>query len=104
MDALWHVVLIKFKSGASQQEKDAIYERYQTLAADAGGKDAGILFFKVERNLDLRKGVELVQIAIFEDNDAVQRYRFHPAHAALAGDLSKIADWQVGDMMLPYAL
>jgi hypothetical protein len=94
-----HVVLISFKAGISQGEKDEIYQMYQTLDTECGGKEAGILEWKVEHNLDLRKGVHLVEVALFADNEALQRFRFHPKHKELTDILSKIADWQVGDFI-----
>lgn len=94
---LHHVVLISFKPEATDEQRQEIYDRYQTMDTDCGGQEAGILFWKVEHNLDLRKGVHLVESAIFTDNDALQAFRQHPAHTALTRVLSQIADWQVGD-------
>lgn len=99
MVPLWHVVLISFNESASEVQRQDIYYRYQTLATECGGVEAGILFFKVEHNLDLRKGVHLVEIAVFTDNDALQKFRIHPKHKELTDVLCQVADWQVGDVM-----
>ena len=101
MDPLWHVVLISFHPNAPKKWCEEVYNRYQTLAADCGGREAGIIFFKVEQNLDLRKGVHLVEIAVFRDNEALQQFRVHPKHKELTDILCKIADWQVGDIVSP---
>lgn len=101
MVPLWHVVLISFNEATPEECREEVYDRYQTLAADCGGEDAGILFFRVEHNLDLRKGVHLVEIAMFRDNDALQAFRVHPKHKELTDVLCQCADWQVGDAMLP---
>jgi hypothetical protein len=98
----WHVVLISFHEEASQAVRQEVCDRYQTLAEECGGKEAGILLFKVEHNLDLRKGVHLVEIAIFRDNDALQAFRVHPTHKELTDVLCQCADWQVGDTILPF--
>ena len=98
MKELFHVVLISFLPETSEDQKQSIYDRYQTLAKDCGGKDAGILFWKVEYNLDLRKNVHLVEVAAFSDDSAFQKFRSHPAHKLIAEDLSKLANWQVGDI------
>lgn len=100
-DKLHHVVLIKFHEGVSREIQEEIFSRYQTLAEDCGGAGAGILFFKVDWNRDLRKGVQLVERAIFEDDDALQRFREHPAHKDLADKLRQCADWWVGDTVAP---
>lgn len=100
-DKLHHVALIKFHEGVSQETQREIFSRYQTLAKDCGGVAAGILFFKVDWNRDTRKGVQLVERAIFEDDDALQRFREHPAHKDLADKLRQCADWWVGDTVAP---
>ena len=100
--ALWHVVLISFRPNATQATRKEVYSRYQTLDEDCGGKAAGVLFWKVDHNLDLRKSVHLVEIAIFKNDDALQKFRMHPAHKAFTENLlSKVADWTVGDIHYP---
>lgn len=97
---LWHVVLISFKPGVSEIIKQKVYSLYQTLGEDCGGKEAGIIFWKVEHNLDLRKNVHLVEIAVFENNAAYQSFKTHPRHKELADIVSKAADWQVGNILM----
>jgi hypothetical protein len=99
--ALHHLVLISFRPGTPEETQKEAYDRFQTIAADCGGKDAGILFAEVKHNLDLRKNVHLVEFIIFRDNDALQQFRVHPKHKELADILSKVADWQVGDINGP---
>ena len=100
-DKLHHVALIKFHEGVSREIQEEIFSRYQTLAEDCGGVAAGILFFEVAWNRDLRKGVQLVERATFADDDALQRFRAHPKHAELAEMLKHCADWWVGDTLAP---
>jgi len=40
----------------------------------------------------------LVEVAIFENDDALQRFRGHPKHKKFTNVLSEIADWWVGDI------
>ncbi len=98
---LWHSVLISFRDTAPEAVKREIYERYQTLGKDCGGKDAGILFWQVDWNLDQRKKVHLVEFAIFRDNTTFQAFRAHPKHREITDMLFKVADWQVGDLLVP---
>lgn len=97
---LVHVVLISFKQETPEPARQKIYEMYQTLDRDCGGKEAGVLFWKVAHNLDLRKGVHLVEVAVYTNNDALQAFRTHPKHTEFTNLLRKVADWQVGDMMI----
>lgn len=101
---LWHVVLISFRDTATQAVKQQVFDRYQTLDTDCGGSNAGIIFWKVGWNLDRRKNVDLVEVAIFQDDAALQAFRTHPKHREVTDVLSEIADWQVGDLLVPDAV
>lgn len=106
---LWHVVLISFRLDASELLKHEVFYRYQTLDKDCGGEEAGILLWLVRENLDQRikavgrlegSKVDLVEISIFRDNDALQAFRNHPKHKELTNITREIADWMVGDVEL----
>lgn len=97
----WHVVLISFKPETSEAVKQKVYGLYQALAEDCGGKEAGILFWKVDWNMDLRKNIHLVEIAIFENSDALRAFQTHPKHKELADVVKEVADWKVGDILGP---
>jgi hypothetical protein len=101
---LWHTVLISFRDTTTEAVKRDVYERYQTLDHDCGGRDAGILFWRVDWNLDLRKNVHLVEFAIFRDDAALQAFRAHAKHREITDISSKAADWQVGDLLVPSTL
>ena len=103
MKNLWHVVLISFRPETPEKGRQEIYNRFQTLAQDCGGKKAGILFWRVDRNLDLRKNVHLVEISVFKDQAALQTFRKHPKHKELTDILSRMADWLVGDIRHPFS-
>ena len=96
---LVHVVLISFRTEATQEQRQRIFDDYQVLGERCGGKDAGVLFWQVDHNLDQRKHWHLVEFAVFRDDDAFQRFREHPAHNELTEVLRKIADWAVGDIL-----
>lgn len=98
---LFHTVLISFTEKATEEQRVKVYDLYQTLAEDCGGRAAGILYFKVDHNLDLRKNVHLVELAVFTDNEALQKFRTHEAHKEVTDILREIADWQVGDVLVP---
>lgn len=101
---LWHDVLISFRDTASEDVRQEVYDRYQTLDRDCGGKEAGILFWNVSWNLDLRKNVHLVEVAVFRDDVALQAFRVHPKHNEITKILREVADWQVGDCNLPFVV
>lgn len=95
---LWHVILISFKPETTEEQRKKIFDMYQTLDQDCGGSEAGILFWRVDHNMDLRKGVHLVEIAIFRDWDARETFRAHPKHNELTSILREVADWQIGNI------
>ena len=100
--ALWHVMLIAFREDATPEVRQKVYDLYQVMGEDCGGKEAGILFWKVDHNLDLRKGVQLVEIGIFEDAAALERFKNHQKHHEMAASLRDVADWKTGDIMAEY--
>lgn len=93
-----HVVLISFRPYATPEKREQVLLDYQALGERCGGKDAGILLWQVDRNLDQRKNWHLVELALFSDDAALQRFREHPAHAQATSVLREIADWAVGDI------
>ena len=100
-EVLYHVVLFKLHPDAPEDMKKRAFELYQQLKGDTGGDEAGVLYLELKENMDLRKGVQWVQLAVFRNNDALQAFRKHPAHMAVADIMSKISDWFVGDFMSP---
>jgi stress responsive alpha/beta barrel protein len=93
-----HVVLISFRPDTTPEQRQQVLLDYQALGERCGGKDAGILFWQVDRNLDQRKNWHLVELAAFRDDAALQRFREHSAHAQASSVLREIADWAVGDI------
>ena len=100
-EVLYHVVLFKLHQDAPAGMKKRAFELYQQLKEDTGGDEAGVLYFELKENMDLRKGVEWVELAVFRNNDALQAFRKHPAHTTVADIMSQIGDWFVGDFMSP---
>lgn len=100
MNILFHTVLIRVKPDADPAEVTSVLNMYSTIKDDCGGENAGILYFKVQENLDLRKDWHYVEIAFFTDEVARDTFRAHPSHIALTNVLREISDWVVGDMMV----
>jgi len=98
MESIWHVSLISFKSDVSDETRQDSFECLQTLGENCGGKKAGIMYWEVGRNLDLRKNIHLVVISIFESEDAFQAFKQHSEHKGIGESLKQIADWWVGDV------
>lgn len=96
--AIVHSVLVSFRNHASKEQRDQLVSRYRTLGEMCGGAKEGVLFWQAGVNLDQRKNWHIVQFAIFRDNDALQHFRIHPAHAELSEIMRPIADWAVGDL------
>lgn len=94
---LHHVVLISFLPTASQEIRDEVASRYSTLGDDCGGEKAGILFWSVKPNMDTRKNIHLVEVAIFKDKPSFENFKNHPKHKEVVDLLRASADWYVGD-------
>lgn len=102
MKRLHHVTLISFRDETPESVREELIKICQNLQKDCGGIGAGILSWNVDRNLDMRKEMHIVEIAVFENDDALQEFRVHPAHQAFTDRLREVADWYVGDIMAEY--
>ena len=97
---LHHVILFSFFSETTKEMRDEITNRYTVLGEDAGGKKAGILFWSVKPNIDQRKNIHLVEVAIFRDNESFENFKNHPSHKEVVELLKTSADWWVGDTII----
>jgi hypothetical protein len=97
---LVHTVLVSFHKHVSNAQRERMIAEYQQLGEKCGGEKEGILFWQAGLNLDQRKNWHLVEFAIFRDDDALQRFRSHPAHAKLAEIMRLLGDWAVGDIKI----
>jgi hypothetical protein len=96
---LHHVVLISFLPDAPEEVRVDIARRYTTLGDDCGGANAGIFFWSVQPNMDVRKNIHLVEIAILRDTQALEALKNHPKHQAIVELLKGSANWFVGDLI-----
>jgi hypothetical protein len=96
--ALVHTVLVSLRDHVTDVQREKIVAEYQQLGEKCGGEKEGILFWQAGLNLDQRKNWHIVEFAIFRDNEAFQRFRFHPAHAKLVEFMRCLGDWAVGDI------
>ena len=94
---LLHVVLISFLPATTQEMQDEISDRYAMLGEEAGGEKAGILFWSTKPNMDLRKNIHLIEVAIFKDKQSYENFKNHPKHKKVVELLKTSADWSVGD-------
>jgi heme-degrading monooxygenase HmoA len=84
-----HVILFRLYPDADAEE---VLRRLRSLA-----HLPGLLAWRVERSLDERKGVVVMQNSLFASMAALQSFREAPEHAKVAAFLSRNADWLVAD-------
>ena len=87
--AVHHVILFRLYPDA---DADEVLRRLRSL-----GHLPGLLAWRVERSLDERKGVVVLQDSLFESGAALQAFREAPEHAEVAAYMSRSADWLVAD-------
>ncbi len=98
MPARWHTVLIKFRDETTFIKREEVAAELNVLGAECGGVSKGLLFWIVGKNLDTRKGYELVLFSMFRSDRDFERYQKHPLHEKFVCGLSEVADWIVGDV------
>lgn len=101
MSQYTHVVLFSFRPDTADEVRNEGFQILQKLGEACSGKDAGILSWSVDWNLDTRKNVDIVEIAQFRDEAAFLAFKNHPAHTKSGEFMREISDWQVGDMRIP---
>ena len=86
-----HVILFRLYDDA---DPDEVLQRLRSL-----GDLPGLLAWRVERSLDERKGVVLVQDSLFASLPALHSFRDAPRHVEVAEFMSRHADWLVADYL-----
>ena len=92
MTRLHHVVLFQLHPGT---DVDDVVARLTAL-----GEQPGVVSWRVERSLDERKGVVVLEDAVFASEEALEAFRVSDAHRAVTGHLSQCADWLVADHLV----
>lgn len=87
-----HIVLFRIHDGASDEQVTGAIDSLRSLAVLPG-----VVSWRIERSLDVRKGLVLVEDATFTDRAAFEVFRADPRHEKVAQQLSEMADWWVGD-------
>lgn len=88
-----HIVLFKMYDKVSE---DQLKEAVQLLE-ELGRSSEGIVEWKIEESLDVRKGRILVENALFVTQQSFERFRKSDHHAKARNFMQEIADWWVGD-------
>lgn len=85
---LRHVILFRLREGADAD---------QALKLLRSFRPPGTLKWVIERSVDERKGVVIVEDSTFESEEALNAFRSSPDHADAVAFMRENADWVVGD-------
>jgi hypothetical protein len=89
-----HVILFKFKTSASQQQRQEALSRL----TDLGSKLPQVREWSVGLQVSRReKAYDMAQVSSFDSLDALEEFRREPEHSKLREYLLKVADWIVVD-------
>ena len=88
-----HIVLFKLFDGVDEAtELEAL-----GLLKQLGENNNNILSWTVERSLDTRKGVVIIENSLFKNTASLQEFRHSAKHAEVSGFMKQISAWLVGD-------
>lgn len=68
------------------------------LILESSRPEAGVVEWSVAESLDRRKGVVLVERAVFTDRASFERFQEMPAHRCAGEHMSTCSDWLIGDV------
>lgn len=85
---LRHVILFRLREGA---DADKALELLRSF------RPPGTLKWVIERSVDERKGVVIVEDSTFESAEALDAFRVSEDHAEAVAFMKENADWTVGD-------
>lgn len=89
---LRHIVLFRVHDDVSPDRVSGAIDGLNDLA-----DIPGILEWTVRLSTDERKGVIIVENALFESAEALAAFAAHPRHRISAERLRDMADWWIGD-------
>lgn len=89
---LRHVILFRLREGADADKALELLRSFQP---------PGTLKWVIERSIDERKGVVIVEDATFVDEAALDAFRVSGDHAEAVAFMRENADWVVGDWWEP---
>lgn len=90
---LRHIVLFKLYEGISQEKEAKAVQLLKQLGEDSDD----ILSWKIEKSLDTRKGMIIVENGLFKNANALEAFRLSEKHAHVSAFMKQIAHWLAGD-------
>jgi hypothetical protein len=89
-----HVILFKFKTSASQQQRQEALNKLR----DLGTKLPQVREWSVGLQASRReKAYDMAQVSSFDDLSALEEFRREPEHGKVREFLLKVVDWIVVD-------
>jgi hypothetical protein len=89
-----HILLFRFNEGVPQEVRDDATNKLTALGEQCPTVD----YWSVGANIaDSKSAFDMAEVADFEDEEALQAYKEHPAHRELAEHLGTIATWALVD-------
>lgn len=85
---LRHVILFRLREGADADRAVALLRSFGP---------PGSLKWVIERSIDERKGIVIVEDSTFESQAALDAFRVSEEHAEAVAFMRENADWVVGD-------
>lgn len=87
-----HIVLFRFYPVIDEESRMEAIDKINALR-----ELPGIIEWRLEASLDTRKGVVVVQNALFDTLESFQAYRDDPRHVDAGKLLAALANWLVAD-------
>ena len=88
-----HIILFKIRDNVDNEKIDAAVHLLKQLGE--GNED--ILEWEVEKSLDSRKGIVIVENSLFTNKGALDAFSSSEKHKKVGEFMKQISDWLIGD-------
>lgn len=93
INSIRHIVLFKIRDGITEEKQGEAIKLLKELGKD----NPSILEWTIEKSLDTRKGIIIIENSLFKSEEDLNSFRSFEKHIKTGEFMREISDWIIGD-------
>lgn len=93
INSIRHIVLFKIEDGVSEKQIDDAIKLLKELGKD----NPSILEWTIEKSLDTRKGIIIIENSLFKSEEDLKDFKSSEKHIKAGEIMKEISNWIIGD-------